>query len=122
MHKRIISHTDFDGLISAYLLREIFGVEEIIFTEPWFIQQGELEVRPGDIIVDLPYDERCKLWIDHHKSNLATAETLRKEQPKKVVFDEKKKSCPSLIYEHFHKEHDFLEDEDTKKMIAAADK
>lgn len=121
-YKRIITHTDFDGLISAFLLREIFAVEEILFSEPWILQKGEFDARTGDIIVDLPYDTRCSLWIDHHKSNADNAEDIKKSAPQKVVFDATKKSCPALIYEQFHTEHAFLDGEDIKAMIAAADK
>lgn len=118
MYNRIIAHTDFDGTISAFLLRDIFNVDEILFTEPWIIQSGDYDIEPGDIIVDLPYDPRCALWIDHHDTSKQYLELAGK----KAIFDATKKSCPSLIYEHFHKEHNFLDEPEIIELIEAADK
>jgi hypothetical protein len=28
-----------------------------------------VEIRKGDTIANLPYDDRCTLWFDHHYTN-----------------------------------------------------
>ena len=33
------------------------------------MQRGLVDVRHGDIIANLPYDDRCTLWFDHHHTN-----------------------------------------------------
>lgn len=121
-YKRIVAHTDFDGLIAAFFLREMFGIEEVVFTEPWLIQKREFDVLPGDVIVDLPYDERCAFWLDHHKSSLKDALVVRKERPNDVVFDENQPSSPGLIYAQYKKEFPFLETPESRALIEAADK
>ena len=119
---RIVAHTDFDGLIAAFLIRDMFGVEDIVFTDPWLIQKKEFDIKKGDVIVDLPYDERCSLWIDHHKSNEEDADILRKEKPEKVVFDSSEPSCPGLIYTHYKEDFPFLKEPLMQEMIRAANK
>jgi|GEM_PF-711926 len=106
-YKRIVTHTDFDGTISALFLREMFDIEDIRFTEPWLIQSGDFWIKKGDIIVDLPYNEKASLWIDHHKS---TEEFALKNPSEKKIHDSTKKSCPPIIYERFHKEFPVLEE------------
>jgi len=121
-YRRIVTHTDFDGLVSAMLLRDILNVDNIVFAEPWMIQQKEFDVQAGDVIVDLPYDERCALWIDHHASNAETAAEVKKTRPDSIVFDDKRPSCPSLIRERWKTTSKFLDDPVMTALIAAADK
>ncbi len=67
---RIISRPDFDGVVSAALLYEAENVKEPVkWVQPNDLQQGLVDVYEGDIIANLPYDERCSLWFDHHYSN-----------------------------------------------------
>ena len=91
---RIVAHTDFDGLISALFLRVLYGVEEVVFAEPWELQENTFTVHKTDAVVDLPYPAGgCVLWVDHHDSN-----ALQEQKPH-CYFDATKKSCPSLIFE-----------------------
>ncbi len=96
--KRIIAHTDFDGLISALILRQLFDIDYVRFSEPWVINQKLFPVYDSDIIVDLPPHENCGLWLDHHSTN---KNLIGKISLKAFAFDETKKSCPSLIKEVF---------------------
>ena len=67
---RIVSRPDFDGVVSAALLYEAENITEPVkWVQPNDLQQGIVDVREGDIIANLPYDERCSLWFDHHYSN-----------------------------------------------------
>jgi hypothetical protein len=33
------------------------------------MQKARIEIRQGDIIANLPYNENCSLWFDHHYTN-----------------------------------------------------
>jgi hypothetical protein len=67
---RIVTRPDFDGVVCAVLLRDaIDRTATVIWAQPNDIQQGIMTVRPDDILANLPYDERCALWFDHHFSN-----------------------------------------------------
>ena len=67
---RIITRPDFDGVICAALLYEAKRITEPVkWVRPSEMQKGRVDIRKGDIIANLPYDERCSLWFDHHYSN-----------------------------------------------------
>lgn len=40
-----------------------------MWVEPDAIRHGGLEIRPGDIIANLPWKSGCSLWFDHHVTN-----------------------------------------------------
>jgi oligoribonuclease NrnB/cAMP/cGMP phosphodiesterase (DHH superfamily) len=67
---RIITRPDFDGVVCAALLYETEDITEPVnWVEPSDIQKGKIEIRTGDIIANLPYNEKCSLWFDHHYTN-----------------------------------------------------
>jgi len=67
---RILTRPDFDGVVCAVLLRDALDAEApVVWTQPNDIQQGMMSVRSDDILANLPFDERCGLWFDHHFSN-----------------------------------------------------
>ena len=67
---RIITRPDFDGVVCAALLYETEKITEPVkWVEPNDMQRGLVNVRAGDIIANLPYDDRCTLWFDHHHTN-----------------------------------------------------
>jgi oligoribonuclease NrnB/cAMP/cGMP phosphodiesterase (DHH superfamily) len=111
-YSRVVTHTDFDGVVSALLVRELFDVDEVVFAEPWMLQKKEFNVRRGDVIVDLPYGEGCALWFDHHSTSLVDAA--------KGIVDAQAKSCARVIFEHYRKEHPALER--FRPLVDAADK
>ena len=67
---RIVTRADFDGIICATLLQEALETTEPIFwVEPGDMQKGLVTIQEGDILANLPYDERCAMWFDHHYTN-----------------------------------------------------
>lgn len=67
---RILTRPDFDGVVCAALLYEAENITEPVkWVEPNDVQRGLVDVRYGDIIANLPYDDRCSLWFDHHTTN-----------------------------------------------------
>lgn len=70
MKMRIVSRPDFDGVVCAALLYE---AEEItaptLWLEPSDIHNRHGGIGSGDILCNLPYDDRCGMWFDHHISN-----------------------------------------------------
>jgi oligoribonuclease NrnB/cAMP/cGMP phosphodiesterase (DHH superfamily) len=67
---RIVTRPDFDGIVCAVLIFEKEKITEPVkWVEPHEIQQGLIEIREGDIMANLPYDNRCSMWFDHHYSN-----------------------------------------------------
>ena len=112
---RIVTRPDFDGIVCAVLLTEALNIKEPVkWVEPSALQKGLVGVRKGDIIANLPYDDRCTLWFDHHYTN-------RIFRPYRGVF----KIAPSaagLIYRYY--QHRFNRDysvlvEQTDKIDSA---
>lgn len=65
---RLVTRSDFDGLMCAVLLKEVETIETIIFTHPKDIQDGKVLITSNDILTNLPYDPNCGMWFDHHSS------------------------------------------------------
>ena len=66
---RLVTRADFDGLVCGALVTKFEKIDEYLFVEPKFMQDGLVEIRHGDIITNLPYHPKCTLWFDHHITN-----------------------------------------------------
>lgn len=67
---RIITRPDFDGIVCAALLYEALNIRgPVEWVEPNAMEKGMVELQEGDVIANLPYNEKCSLWFDHHFSN-----------------------------------------------------
>jgi nanoRNase/pAp phosphatase (c-di-AMP/oligoRNAs hydrolase) len=72
MAHRLITRSDFDGLVCAVLLKHLNLIEEIQFVHPKDMQDRVIQVTENDITTNLPYIEKVHLCFDHHLS-----ETIR---------------------------------------------
>lgn len=75
---RLVTRSDFDGLASAVILRELDIIDDIKFVHPKDMQDGLIEITDRDITTNLPYVEGVHLAFDHHLSEL-TRNKARKE-------------------------------------------
>jgi nanoRNase/pAp phosphatase (c-di-AMP/oligoRNAs hydrolase) len=67
---RLVTRSDFDGLICAVLLKQVEQIDEMKFVHPKDLQDGNFDVRPDDILTNVPYVPGCGLWFDHHSSEV----------------------------------------------------
>jgi len=67
---RLITRSDFDGLVCAMLFKKLNMIEEMKFVHPKDVQDGLVEVTENDILANLPYVPGVGLWFDHHSSEL----------------------------------------------------
>jgi nanoRNase/pAp phosphatase (c-di-AMP/oligoRNAs hydrolase) len=65
---RLLTRSDFDGLVCAILLKELGILGSIEFVHPKDMQDGKIEVTKHDILTNLPYVQGCHLCFDHHLS------------------------------------------------------
>lgn len=66
---RLFTRNNMDGVISAALImRKEPGIEDIVFVHPKDMQDGRVDVQPGDAITNLPFHPNAGLWFDHHVS------------------------------------------------------
>lgn len=67
---RIVTRPDFDGVVCAALIADALAIEQPVYwVEPNELSQGAADIRPGDILANLPYHPRCDTWFDHHSTN-----------------------------------------------------
>src|SRR3954468_9220369 len=69
-HFRLVTRSDFDGLVCGVLLKELNMVDEIKFVHPKDMQDGDIAISERDIITNVPYVPGCHLAFDHHSSEL----------------------------------------------------
>ena len=69
---RLVTRSDFDGLVCAVLLKELDMIDDILFVHPKDMQDGKIDIGPQDITTNLPYVATAHMAFDHHLS-----ETLR---------------------------------------------
>ncbi|MDP6366722.1 MAG: exopolyphosphatase, partial [Nitrospinota bacterium] len=93
---RLITRHDFDGLVSAILLKELGMIGEIEFAHPKDMQDDKVAVTAGDITTNLPYTEGVHLAFDHHLS-----EAHRLEPKKNFILDPDAPSAARVVYNHF---------------------
>ena len=97
MKYRLVTRSDFDGLVCAVLLKHLDLIGDIKFVHPKDVQDGEVEVTENDILTNLPYAPGAHLVFDHHHS-----ETLRNEgNLDNHIIDADAPSAARVIYEHF---------------------
>lgn len=65
---RLVTRSDFDGLVCAVFLKELGLVNEVVFAHPKDMQDGTVSITGNDIITNLPFNENCGMWFDHHAS------------------------------------------------------
>lgn len=65
---RLVTRSDFDGLICGILLKEAEIIDEWIFVHPKDLQDGLFTPTPNDVLANVPYVKGCGMWFDHHTS------------------------------------------------------
>ena len=58
---RLVTRSDFDGLVCAALLKHLDLIDDILFVHPKDMQDGKIEISGRDITTNLPYVKGCYL-------------------------------------------------------------
>jgi nanoRNase/pAp phosphatase (c-di-AMP/oligoRNAs hydrolase) len=93
---RLVTRSDFDGLVCAILLKHINLVDGILFVHPKDMQDGKIAVGPDDISTNLPYVDGVHIAFDHHHS-----ETLRNKKRDNHVIDPDAPSAARVVYDYY---------------------
>jgi len=113
---RLVTRSDFDGVVCAVLLAERGLIGDIKFVHPKDMQDGTILIADTDISTNLPYTKGVHLAFDHHFS-----ETLRLGRvPRNYIVDDKAPSAARVVYEHFGGKQAFPHVAD--ELMAAVDK
>jgi nanoRNase/pAp phosphatase (c-di-AMP/oligoRNAs hydrolase) len=94
---RLVTRSDFDGLVCAVLLKHLDMIDDIKFVHPKDMQDGKVEITDNDITTNLPFVPGVRLAFDHHLS-----ETFRNpgERPNHIIYPDAP-SAARVVYEHF---------------------
>jgi nanoRNase/pAp phosphatase (c-di-AMP/oligoRNAs hydrolase) len=93
---RLITRSDFDGLVCAVLLKELDLINDIKFVHPKDMQDGKVEVTENDITTNLPYVPGVHLSFDHHAS-----ETIRNEVKFNHIIHPDAPSAARVVFDHY---------------------
>lgn len=114
---RLLTRSDFDGLVCAILLKELGMLGSIEFVHPKDVQDQKVNVTENDILTNLPYVPGCYLCVDHHSS-----EQIRNEghlRPNHILMP-RADSAARLLYTYFGGHETFPHI--SQQMLAAVDK
>jgi nanoRNase/pAp phosphatase (c-di-AMP/oligoRNAs hydrolase) len=94
---RLVTRSDFDGLVCAALLQELAILDDILFVHPKDVQDGNVELTEGDITTNLPWRPEVHLSFDHHSSEL---HRVPDDAPNRVM-SAGAASAARVVYDHF---------------------
>ena len=94
---RLVTRSDFDGLVCGMLLRELGMIDDIKFVHPKDMQDGTVSITDRDIITNLPFVPGCHLAFDHHSSEVGRNGFT----PHNHVIDATAPSAARVVYRHF---------------------
>ncbi|NIY92659.1 exopolyphosphatase [Vibrio diazotrophicus] len=94
---RLVTRSDFDGLVCAVLLKKLNLINDIKFVHPKDMQDGKISITEHDITTNLPYVENAFLIFDHHLS-----ETIRNTEPRlNHVIDPNAPSAARVVWDYY---------------------
>lgn len=114
---RLVTRSDFDGLVCAVLLKNLDLIDDIKFVHPKDMQDGKIKITNRDITTNLPYVPGVHLAFDHHLS-----ETLRLkgERPANYIIDPEAPSTARVVHDYYGGKHAFPKV--SEEMLIAVDK
>ena len=95
---RLLTRSDFDGLVCAVLLKDMGILGDIKFVHPKDVQDGGVEATGNDILTNLPYAAGCHLCFDHHAS-----EQIRNQgkHHQNHVLEAEADSAARVVYDYY---------------------
>jgi nanoRNase/pAp phosphatase (c-di-AMP/oligoRNAs hydrolase) len=113
---RLVTRSDFDGLVCAALLRQMDILDDVKFVHPKDVQDGLIELGKSDITTNLPYQPGVYLAFDHHSSE---ASRVGVRHDNHVIWPDAQ-SAARVVYEYYGGAPIFPDISD--EMMAAVDK
>ncbi|HNM63758.1 exopolyphosphatase [Accumulibacter sp.] len=113
---RLVTRSDFDGLVCAVLLKELDLLDDIRFVHPKDMQDGKIEITERDITTNLPYVAAAHLAFDHHLSEMLRNTGRRANH----IIDPQAPSAARVVYDYYGGRQAFPTISD--EMMAAVDK
>lgn len=93
---RLVTRSDFDGLVCAVLLKHLDIVSDIKFVHPKDMQDRKVDIDENDITTNLPYVPGVHLAFDHHLS-----EVVRNDMAPNYIIDPEAPSAARVVFDHY---------------------
>ena len=113
---RLVTRSDFDGLVCAMLLKEMDLIEDIKFVHPKDMQDGTILISEDDITTNLPYVPGVHIAFDHHASEMVRLDDI----PPNHVIDPDAPSAARVVYDYYGGKVEFKNV--SNEMMEAVDK
>ena len=97
--RRLVTRSDFDGLVCAIILKELDLIDDIKFVHPKDVQDGKVDITSNDITTNLPFDPRVGLAFDHHESELTRNKDV--DYAGRYIIDGDAKSAARVVYDYY---------------------
>ena len=97
--KRLVTRSDFDGLVCAMILKELDLIDDIKFVHPKDVQDGKVDITSNDITTNLPFDKRVGLAFDHHESELSRLVGV--DYKDRYIIDPDARSAARVVYDYY---------------------
>lgn len=94
---RLVTRSDFDGLVCAMIFKELNMIDDIKFVHPKDMQDGIISVGGQDISTNLPYVEGIHLAFDHHESEVIRVG----EKMENHIIDKDAPSAARVVYNYY---------------------
>lgn len=94
---RLVTRSDFDGLVCGALLKEEGIIDTWMFAHPKDLQDGLIAINENDCLANVPFVEGCGLWFDHHSSEFERQQLEGKYKGESRITP----SCARIIYEYY---------------------
>ncbi len=94
---RLVTRSDFDGLVCAVLLKDLDLIDDIKFVHPKDMQDGTILISDSDITTNLPYVPGVHLAFDHHSSEISRVE----DRPDNYIIEAHAPSAARVVYNYY---------------------
>lgn len=116
---RLVTRSDFDGLVCAVLLKHLGLVDRIDFVHPKDVQDGKVDIGADAITTNLPYVATAGMVFDHHESEAMRNAAAVTGSPNYVLVPDAP-SAARVVWSHYGGHDAFPAAWD--EMMAAVDK
>lgn len=97
---RLVTRSDFDGLVCGALLKTLGVIDNWIFVHPKDLQDGNFEATEDDVLANVPYVKGCGMWFDHHSSEINSTKNIDVPGKREIT-----PSCARVIYDYYDGEN-----------------
>lgn len=113
---RLLTRSDFDGLVCGVLLAEAGVIDSYHFVHPKDVQDGLVQVTTNDVLTNVPFIPGCGLWFDHHSSEMERLKLMKEHHFRGTSAPSP--SCARLVYNYFGGRERFRKFEESGLMDA----